>query len=141
MPARKPMINVTDAENLREIINNPWVQSIADQRVLRLLEERLEKAITVSDERLPCTVVAMQSTVRLKFPMSGDTETFQLVYPEDADIQAARLSVLAPVGVAILGRHRGQSTLTRVPTGSRRVTIVDVMQWDVRAATGNHRRL
>ena len=58
---------------------------------------------------------------------SGEKETYTLVFPERADIASNRLSVIAPVGTAILGQRVGDELKWRVPAGWRRFKIVRVL--------------
>jgi regulator of nucleoside diphosphate kinase len=57
---------------------------------------------------------------------SGYEFTYQIVFPKDADISENRISVLAPIGTALLGYRTGNSVEWRVPLGTRRLRILDV---------------
>lgn len=67
----------------------------------------LDRARVVADHRLPEGTVRMGSRVR--FLMDGDERNVQLVYPGEADIAAGRISVLTPVGMALIGLKVGQA--------------------------------
>ena len=69
----------------------------------------------------------MNSTVVLRDLDTGEVETYTLVYPNHADIARNRLSVLAPVGTAILGYHVGDVVRWRVPAGVRRLRVEEVL--------------
>ena len=69
----------------------------------------------------------MNSSVVLRDLSSRELETYTLVFPEDADIAQGRLSVLAPVGTAILGQRIGDELKWRVPEGWRRFKIERVL--------------
>jgi regulator of nucleoside diphosphate kinase len=64
--------------------------------------------------------------VRMKDLNSGREFTYQIVLPKDADISENRISVLAPIGTALLGFRAGNSVEWRVPSGMRRLRILDV---------------
>lgn len=71
--------------------------------VLSALEEKLDRARLAGPATLPRDVVTMNSRVRLRDPRTDLAVQFALVYPERADTDAGRLSVLTPLGVALLG--------------------------------------
>lgn len=68
----------------------------------------------------------MNSTVRLRDLDSEEIETYTLVFPEDADIERNRISVLAPVGTAIIGCQAGDVVTWSVPRGRVQLRIEDV---------------
>jgi regulator of nucleoside diphosphate kinase len=92
-----------------------------------LLDE-LERAKVVADDRLPATVVRMGSRVRFRSPGAGE-KLVELVYPVDADIAAGRISVLTPVGAALIGLSGGQSISWETRDGrEQELTVVEVRQ-------------
>jgi regulator of nucleoside diphosphate kinase len=80
-------------------------------------------ASSVLAEEVPGDVVTMNSTVEVCDLDGGETETFTLAYPDDADISRGRMSVLAPLGRALLGRRVGEVVQVAVPAGPRRIRI------------------
>ena len=85
----------------------------------------LERARLVADERMPQTVVRMGSTV--EYEAVDGRRSVELVYPEDADIAAGRISVLTPIGTALLGLSAGQSIRWLTRDGrDQRLTVVAV---------------
>lgn len=86
----------------------------------------LTRARLVADERMPRTVVRMGSLV--EYEAADGRRKVELVYPEDADISAGRISVLTPIGTALLGLSAGQSIgwLTR-DGRDQRLTVVAVI--------------
>ena len=67
----------------------------------------MRRARVVPRSEIPPDVVTMNSTVRLRDLETGEEETYTLVYPDEADIEENKLSVLAPVGTALLGTGPG----------------------------------
>lgn len=67
----------------------------------------LDRAKLVADERFPATIVRMGSEV--EYEAADGRRRVRLVYPEDADIATGRISVLTPVGIALIGLSAGQS--------------------------------
>jgi regulator of nucleoside diphosphate kinase len=92
-----------------------------------LLHE-LERARVLPDAALPADTVRMGSTVTYR-TSGGQERTVQLVYPGEADIGARRISVLAPVGAALIGLRKGQSISWLARDGRRQaLTVLRVSQ-------------
>jgi hypothetical protein len=72
---------------------------------------------------LPRTVVAMGSTVEVEDRESSEVDTYTLVYPEHADGAAGRLSMLAPLGMGLIGFTEGDKFAWRTPGGPRELLI------------------
>jgi len=91
-----------------------------------LLHE-LERARIVAEDAIPGNVVRMGSLVRYR-SSGGDERTIRLVYPLEADISLGRISVMTPVGVALLGVREGQSISYRARDGRRQaLTVIEVL--------------
>ncbi len=83
----------------------------------------LERARIVPDSLVPGDVVGMGSTVHYR-TFSGDERKVTLSYPAEADISAGRVSVLTPIGTALLGLTRGQSMSWVTRDGKKQVLTV-----------------
>ena len=92
------------------------------------LAGELRRARVVPRAELPPDVVTMNAAVRLRDLETGEEETYTLVYPADADIAENKLSVLAPVGTALLGYRAGDVVEWPVPAGVSRFRIEEVRQ-------------
>ncbi len=91
------------------------------------LSDELDRAHILPDERDPGDVVRMGSEVQFRDHGNGAVRNVILVYPEAADIAAGKISVLTPVGTALLGLAVGDSIDWETPTGqSRALTILSV---------------
>ena len=92
----------------------------------RLLEE-LERAKVIADEKLPEGVVRMGSSIT--YVTNADKEqTVTLVYPAHADIEAGRISVMTPIGTALIGLKAGQSITWRDRADKRhKLTVISVL--------------
>ena len=99
------IVSVDDYVRLRELV--------ADHA----LAEELELAIVVPSDRIPKNVVTMNSRLIYSDESTGQTREVELVYPSEADPVAGRISVLAPVGCALLGLSAGQSIDWNLPSG------------------------
>ena len=92
------------------------------------LHAELEQAIVMPVGELPRSVVTMGAKVQARDLRTGRVEGFQLVYPREADPAAHRVSVLAPLGTALLGNSEGETVEWRTPGGTRSLRIERVMQ-------------
>lgn len=91
-----------------------------------ILLTELDRAKVVADGKLPEGVVRMGSRVRYQ-TNDGAEQTVTLVYPVDADIQEGRISVMTPIGVALIGLKAGQSITWRDRADKRhKLTILSV---------------
>lgn len=111
----------TDAKQL-----NPLLQS-RNQYGIDLREE-INKAHVVTRADLPDDVIIMNSTIGIRDLDTGDTYEYQLVYPHEADIDTSRISVLAPIGTALIGYRNGDTVEWKVPGGVSRLIITSVTQ-------------
>src|SRR5687767_4300911 len=89
------------------------------------LEAELHRAVVVPQEDIPSDVITMDSEVTYEDVATGTHRTIFLVYPRDADASANRISVLAPIGVALLGLRAGQEISWPLPTGTRRIRVTE----------------
>jgi regulator of nucleoside diphosphate kinase len=133
MRKRKIIITRSDFEYLKELLSSEFTRAISPSDFLESLEAELELAEVVDPERVPKNVVTMNSTVKLRDLDTNELETYTLVFPEEAHIANYKLSVLAPVGTAILGQRVGDVLRWRVPDGWRRLKIVRVLYQPERA--------
>jgi regulator of nucleoside diphosphate kinase len=123
MATRKIVITEADHNRLSTLLTSEFAKVISPVEYLEDLAAELQQASIVRPEDVPRNVVTMNSTVTLRDLETREKETYTLVYPEKADIANDRLSVLAPVGTAILGQRVGDELKWRVPAGWRRFKV------------------
>jgi regulator of nucleoside diphosphate kinase len=99
----------------------------SDSQHLDSLKEELDRAHIVMPKDIPVDVVTMNSRVRLSDMSKEDEQVYTLVFPRDADATTGKISVLAPVGTAILGYRVGDMIEWQVPAGKRKLKIVEVL--------------
>ncbi|MFH7325236.1 nucleoside diphosphate kinase regulator [Desulfurivibrio sp. C05AmB] len=98
------------------------------------LEAELDRAEVVEPRDIPPTVVTMNSTVRFKVASSAEEFSLTLVYPQDVDAKGGNISILAPVGSALLGLSQGDEIEWPKPGGGvLRVRIEEVIYQPERA--------
>lgn len=96
------------------------------ENVMRLVEE-LDRAHIVPADSIPPDVVTMDSEVALRNLDTGEAIVFTVVFPGKANVNQHRLSVLAPLGAAVLGYRAGDVIEWTVPGGVRRLKIEKVL--------------
>ena len=99
----------------------------ADREYLDQLEEELGRAELVNPKEIPADVITMRSKVSLKDLKSGQTVIYSLVFPSEANSNEGHISVLAPIGTALLGNRSGDVVESRVPSGLRRLKVKEIL--------------
>ncbi len=119
-----PPISVTtaDFDRLRPLSQSPAPAAV-------FLARELDRARLIEPAAAPDQLVTMNARVRYRDDVTGHVRAVTLVYPADADIDAGRLSVLTPVGAALIGLSAGQSIEWESPSGGvRSLTVLEVEQ-------------
>lgn len=111
-----------DHDRLKEVLKN-HSKVTKDEPHLRELQHELDRAKIVDPKTIPPDVVTMNSKVLLKDLDTDEEETYTLVFPADADLDEGKISVLAPIGTAILGYRVGATISWKVPAGVRKLKI------------------
>lgn len=123
--AKLPEITVTASEHARltALAEHALERNESAATAERLLEE-LTRARMVADDALPADTIAVGREVDYYDQHSGRLHTVRLVNPPEADINTGRISVLSPIGAALLGLSVGQCIDWPVPDGSlRRIEV------------------
>jgi regulator of nucleoside diphosphate kinase len=120
-------ISETDRRRLQALIEAAEHDLPAGDRYLEALKAKLRRVRAVAASKVPPNVITMNTRVRLYDLDLREPEEYTLVYPEDADVALDRISVLAPVGTAILGHRVGDVVEWEVPAGLRRLRVEKVV--------------
>ena len=120
-------ITELDYNRLTGLIDRTREHNRADREYLNKLEAELERAEVVDPKNIPADIVTMRSKVRLTDLVSGESNTYSLVFPTEANFAEGKISVLAPIGTAILGYRRGDTIEWPVPSGLRKLKIDEVL--------------
>ena len=124
--AKTIVVTESDMERLEDLINSWESAQQRDQEHLAHLKEELARAHVLDRSRVPSSVVMMNSHVKITDLDSGQRHQYQLVFPRTANISENRISVLAPIGIALLGYREGSEVEWAVPGGVRRFRIDQV---------------
>jgi regulator of nucleoside diphosphate kinase len=92
--------------------------------VAEMLADELDRAMVAAPGGIRPDIVTMHSDVEYRDEVTGDLRRATLVYPGEEDLDAGRISVLTPVGAALIGLSEGQSMEWQGPTGGRRKVTV-----------------
>jgi len=93
---------------------------------LQALKGELNRAEVKDTSEMEADIITLRSAARLKDLDTGETVEYTLVFPEEADIDAGRISILAPLGTAMLGYRKGDSFEWKVPAGVSRWKVEEV---------------
>jgi regulator of nucleoside diphosphate kinase len=127
MRQRSIVVTEADARRLRGLLAARHESTLShDEAHLHELESELERAVLVAGSAIPPDVIAMDSVVRVLDLSSGERREYTLVYPAEANLAAGRISVLAPLGTALLGYREGDEFEWLMPGGKRRLRIEKV---------------
>jgi regulator of nucleoside diphosphate kinase len=93
------------------------------------LADEVDRAHVLAKGKHPQHIVCMNSEVEFRDDTIGKVQMVTLVYPEDADITQRKISVLTPVGTALIGLRTGQSITWEAPNGElRQLTVLSVRE-------------
>ncbi len=123
------IIHITkfDMDRLTELIDGLRLSPKANQANLDLLEKELYRAVLVDPQNIPRDVITMNSKVSTTDTDSVEKMTYTLMFPSAANIEENKLSVLAPLGTALLGYRKGGVIKWPVPSGIRKLKVDEIV--------------
>ncbi|RRN56430.1 nucleoside diphosphate kinase regulator [Pseudoxanthomonas sp. SGNA-20] len=130
------IVSARDMARLEAMLDSPVLSR--HPAAIALMDE-LNRAEVVPPEQVPADVVTMHSQVECEDEASGEKHVLTLVYPNEADVEKGRVSVLAPVGTALLGLSVGQSIDWQAPGGRPLRLRVTAVRYQPEAAGDLHR--
>ncbi|MEZ4618301.1 MAG: nucleoside diphosphate kinase regulator [Caldilineaceae bacterium] len=136
MDARTIYITEFDVERLRNLIGDAKRLQRHGNEYLKSLEIELTRARVVAATDVPPDVITMNSKVCLRDLDSQEELNVILVFPRDADIMQNKISVLAPIGTAMLGYRVGDIFAWNVPDGIRQLQVETILYQP--EAAGDH---
>jgi len=126
-PATTPVIITrTDYEILNSYVKNLHGMQVNERENFSKLSGELKKAQIVEDDSMSADIVRLGSTVVIKDLVTKRDMTVTIVLPSKADIKQKKVSVLAPIGTALIGFRKGQTVSWNVPSGKKDFKIVEV---------------
>jgi len=127
MSKRNIYITEQDMNRLRELLRSTRDPFGKERPYLDGLRAELDRAKVVAAEKIDADVVTMNSVVRVRDSDGSRTTTLTVVFPEDAHPESDRISVIAPLGAALLGYRVGDRISFILPSGQRRCEIMEVL--------------
>jgi regulator of nucleoside diphosphate kinase len=122
--------------------NNPIYISHDDNSKLRLLlsaalysnsnaaliklRDELDRAVIIDPAAIPSDIVTMESLVEFEDLATGEVEEYMITFPERSNVEEKRLSVLTPIGTALIGCREGDTITWITPGGARQLKILRV---------------
>ena len=111
----------------RLLVQGPGKEDNIYSTSVAKLSQELKSAETVDEVDMPEEIVRFNSIVTISTPLNTN-KTFQLVLPEKSNIAENKLSILAPMGLALFGYAEGDSVLWEFPSGVNKISILKVEQ-------------
>jgi regulator of nucleoside diphosphate kinase len=137
------LLTEQDALRLRAALARALLQSLASgdtsaDEAQELLATALRSAIVVPPDRIPADVVTMRTRLVLKDVESGRRREVVVVYPEEERAHTGHVSVLSPMGAALLGLSEGALVAWTLPSGRTAVLRVESLEYQPEAAAELH---
>ncbi|HPS88085.1 MAG TPA: nucleoside diphosphate kinase regulator [Spirochaetota bacterium] len=124
MNKKRIILNSRDFIKLKQVIN----ESIASGHVnAKNLDAELSNALLLEPEKIPSDVITMNTRVSFIDINEAEEFVYTIVYPEDADLANGKLSVLAPIGTALLGYKEGDEIVWNVPAGQKILHVEKIL--------------
>ena len=127
MDERTIYITDYDMTRLQELIVEAKQLDRRGNEYLESLETELSRAVLVAPAAIPANAVTMNSKVRLIDLDTQEEMVYTLVFPNEADLAQGKISVLAPIGTAMLGYRVGDTFAWQVPEGIRKFQVLEVL--------------
>ena len=118
-----------DYNLLKTYLNNRSGKTTFDRQNAKDLLAELKKAKLVSKNEFPANVVRLNSTVRIKPEDKDYVMELMIVTPDKADIKERKISIMSPIGTALIGFRQGENVKWQVPSGKKTFTILEVNNW------------
>lgn len=127
MKNRQIFVTTNDLKRLDELLSVAGAFNYRDRNDLKSLNSELGRAKIVDSRDVPPTVVTMNTRLRFLDLDDGSQTEVTLVFPAQANIDEGKISVLSPIGTALLGYAKGDKIECMVPAGARRIQIEDIL--------------
>lgn len=124
----RPVLSKIDYSTIMNYLISGQARTLFNRFDVEELLAEIKKAKLVDDKDMPADVVRLNSTVQVFDEFAGKVIELTLVTPKLANIKEKRISVLSPVGIALIGCRKGHQVAWKVPSGEKRFNIVDVKQ-------------
>lgn len=124
MNKKRLIVNSRDYVKLKQIIG---IAAATGNQHVKNLEAELSNALLLDPEKIPDNVITMNTKVVFRDVNEDEEFVYTLVYPEEADMSQGKLSILAPIGTALLGYSIGDEVTWNVPAGLKTFRIEKIL--------------
>lgn len=131
-------ITTYDRDRLEDLLAEARARGEHNQRDLDELAVELKEARVVDPKKIPRGVVTMNSQVSLRDAATAEERTYSVVFPHKADLKAGAISVLAPLGTALLGYAEGDEIEWPMPSGRKKCFRIEKVIYQPEAAGAFH---
>lgn len=119
-----PILTNTDRNTIKTLLLEAHRASVSKD--LDLLLGELEKAKVVTDDEIESDIVRLNSYVEVEDIESKKIMKFRITMPKDADFKQQKISVLSPIGIALIGFRKGMTIQWSLPGGKKKLNILEV---------------
>lgn len=116
-----------DLKRLKTLIEDAMEKEPSAKEYLRRLDDELNQAEICEQQDIPKDAITMNSKVRLRDLTSNEDLIYTLVYPGHSNLELGRISVLAPIGTAMIGCRVWDTIEWPVPGGLRRLQVEEIV--------------
>ncbi|MBA7549320.1 Regulator of nucleoside diphosphate kinase [subsurface metagenome] len=116
-----------DKKRLKQLIREARTFGSEHEIYIEKLEGELNRSKVVKSKEIPTDVITMNSKVRLKDLDTREEMIYWLVFPDDANPDQNKISILAPIGTALIGYRVGDVIEWKVPVGLRKLKVLEVL--------------
>jgi len=127
MSKKQIYITDNDMKRLRELIMVTKETDNEKKKYLRELEDELNKGEVVNFQDIPPNIITMNSKIRLRDINTQKEMICWLVFPDDANADQGKISILAPIGTALLGYKVGDIIEWKVPAGLTKLKVEEIL--------------
>ncbi|MDD3375586.1 MAG: nucleoside diphosphate kinase regulator [Candidatus Omnitrophica bacterium] len=127
MATKEIYITDNDMKRLRELIMVARDYGQEDEKDLKELEDELDTAKIVKFKDIPKDVITMNSEIHLLDVVAEEEVVYKLVFPNQANANEGKVSIMAPIGTALLGYSVGDVIEWKVPGGITRLKVEKIL--------------
>ncbi len=124
--SKKIYITKSDYEKLTKMLKDGINNDLKNQKYITDLISELEKCEIINQKEALKDIVTINSKVSFKFLDSDKEMSYLIVLPQDADVKAGKISVLSPIGTALIGYSAGDILEWDLPSGVKKIKIQKV---------------
>ncbi len=121
------ILSKVDFKGLNALILSLLENNYSSVSALNRLNQTIKQARQVEPELISSDLITMNTVVEIIFIETGKSRIFRLVYPDNVSLQDINLSILTPLGCALLGSKKEQIVSVKAPEGYREVMIKDIL--------------